>query len=111
MPVELPDARGGSNEVLKALRVRAVHAQELGFALVDIAAILGVCPETVSRWCSKYNQGGPEALPGDRTGRPVGATDGPPKERAELKGKLRRFMQQLSKLPGRIASYFKHKCI
>ena len=38
-------------------------------------------------------------------------TDGLPKDREELKGKLRRFMQMLSKLPERIASYFKHKCI
>jgi len=28
-----------------------------------------------------------------------------------LKGKLRRFMQKLSKLPERIASYFKHKLL
>jgi hypothetical protein len=38
-------------------------------------------------------------------------TDGLPKDRAELKGKLQRFMQKLAKLPGRIASYFKHKFI
>jgi hypothetical protein len=36
-------------------------------------------------------------------------TDGLPKDRQELKGKLRRFMQKLSKLPERIASYFQHK--
>jgi len=73
MPIELPDGRSESNEVLEALRMRAVHAQELGYALVDIAAILGVCPETVSRWCSKFEQGGTAALPNDRTGRPVGS--------------------------------------
>jgi hypothetical protein len=38
-------------------------------------------------------------------------TDGLPKDRAELQGKLRRFMQKLAKLPARVASYFKHKCI
>ena len=37
--------------------------------------------------------------------------DGLPKDRAELKGKLHRFMQRLSKLPQRVASYFKHKFI
>jgi hypothetical protein len=37
--------------------------------------------------------------------------EGLPKNREELKGKLHRFMQKLSKLPGRVASYFKHKCI
>jgi hypothetical protein len=34
-----------------------------------------------------------------------------PKDREELKGKLSRFMQKLSELPQRVASYFKHKCI
>ena len=38
-------------------------------------------------------------------------TDGLPKDRAELRGKLHRFMQKLGKLPARIASYFEHKCI
>ena len=38
-------------------------------------------------------------------------TDGLPKDREELQGKLDRFMQKLAELPTRIASYFKHKCI
>jgi transposase len=73
MGIEIPDGRCESNEVLEALRLRAVHARQQGYAVVDIAAILGVREETVSRWCSKYQQGGEEALPGDRTGRPVGS--------------------------------------
>jgi len=73
MAIELPDGRCESNDVLDALRVRAVHARELGYAVVDIAAILGVREETVSRWCSRYERGGEEALPGDRTGRPIGS--------------------------------------
>ncbi len=73
MPTELPDGRCESNDVLEALRLRAVHARELGYAIVDIAAILGVREETVSRWCAKYDRGGEPALPGDRTGRPVGS--------------------------------------
>src|SRR5829696_5457530 len=73
MAIELPDGRSESNDVLEALRLRAVHARQLGYAVVDIAAILGVCEETVSRWCSRYVQGGQEALPGDRTGRPIGS--------------------------------------
>lgn len=73
MAIELPDGRSESNEVLEALRVRAIHARELGYPVVDIAAILGVREETVSRWGVKYEQGGEEALPGDRTGRPVGS--------------------------------------
>lgn len=69
----MPDTRSESNDVLEALRWRAVRARELGYLVVDIAAILGVCEETVSRWCSKYEEGGPEALPGARTGRPLGS--------------------------------------
>src|SRR3954447_25655460 len=73
MAIELPDGRSESNDVLDALRLRAVQARELGYAVVDIAAILGVREETVSRWCSRYDHGGQEALPGDRTGRPIGS--------------------------------------
>jgi transposase len=73
MAIELPDGRSESNDVLEALRLRAVHARQLGYAVVDIAAILGVRQETVSRWCSQYDRGGQEALPGDRTGRPIGS--------------------------------------
>jgi transposase len=68
MAIDLSDTRSESNDVLEALRLRAVHARELGYSLVDIAAILGLREETVSRWCSKYEQGGAEALPGERTG-------------------------------------------
>src|ERR687893_3331893 len=73
MAIELPDGRRESNAVLAALRSRAVRARELGHAVIEIAAILGVRDETVSRWCSRYQRGGREALPGDRTGRPVGS--------------------------------------
>jgi transposase len=73
MAIELPDGRTESNEVLEALRLRAVAAREKGYPVVDIAAILGVREETVSRWSVKYERGGQEALPGDRTGRPAGS--------------------------------------
>jgi transposase len=73
MAIELPDGRSQSDEALEALRLRAVHARQLGYAVVDIAAILGVCEETVSRWTCRYEHGGLEALPGDRTGRPLGS--------------------------------------
>src|ERR1700674_4596875 len=73
MAVELPDGRSVSDEVLEALRLRALHARELGYAVVAIAAILGVREETVSRWCVQYEHGGEAAVPGDRTGRPVGS--------------------------------------
>jgi transposase len=72
MAIELPDGRSEPDAVLEALRQRAVHARELGYPVVTIAAILGVREETVSRWCVKYEKGGQEALPGERTGRPPG---------------------------------------
>jgi transposase len=73
MAIELPDGRSESNEVLEALRLRAAHARGLGYPVVDVAAIPGVRAETVSRWCSKDERGGEAALPGGRTGRPVGS--------------------------------------
>jgi transposase len=73
MALSLPDARQLSDEVLEALRLRAVRGCELGFTQTDIADLLGVSQETVSRWWTAYAAGGPAALPGDRTGRPVGS--------------------------------------
>jgi transposase len=73
MTIPLPDTRSLTDEVRAALRLRAVAAREAGFASDTIAAILGVRPESVSRWCRAYQRGGVEALPGDRTGRPVGS--------------------------------------
>lgn len=69
----LPDARELSDEVLEALRLRAVRGCELGFTEVDVADLLGVCRETVSRWWTAYAQGGDAALPHNRTGRPPGS--------------------------------------
>src|ERR1700745_3847357 len=73
MTLSLPDARQLSDEVLEALRLRAVRGCELGFTQSDVADLLGVSQETVSRWWTAYIAGGPAALPGDRTGRPVGS--------------------------------------
>jgi transposase len=72
MALSLPDARQLSDEVLEALRLRALRGCELGFSEADVAELLGVSRETVSRWWSAYVAGGLEAIPGDRTGRPVG---------------------------------------
>jgi transposase len=72
MALLLPDARELSDDVLEALRLRAVRGCELGFSEVDLAALLGVCRETVSRWWSAYTRAGLDALPQDRTGRPTG---------------------------------------
>jgi len=73
MAITLLDTRSLTDEVRQALRLRAVAAREAGFATDTIAAILGVRPESVSRWFAAYQRGGREALPGDRTGRPIGS--------------------------------------
>jgi transposase len=73
MAISLPDARQLSDEVLEALRLRALRGCELGFTEADIADLLGVSRETVSRWWTAYADGGSEAIPGARTGRPVGS--------------------------------------
>lgn len=73
MAIQLPDARLLSDEVLQALRLRALHACERGLSETDIADLLGVSRETVCRWWNAYCHGGLEALPGERPGRPPGA--------------------------------------
>jgi transposase len=73
MAVSLPDARQLSDEVLEALRLRALRGCELGFSESDVADLLGVARETVSRWWSAYRAAGPTALPHERSGRPVGS--------------------------------------
>jgi transposase len=73
MTLALPDARTLTEDVLEALRLRALHARQLGFSEHDIADILGVARVTVSRWCAAYARGGLAALPHERSGRPVGS--------------------------------------
>src|SRR5262245_41053174 len=73
MAIELPDARQLSDEVLEALRLRALRGLELGYTEAEVAELLGLSRESVSRWYSAYRQGGLAALPGERTGRPEGS--------------------------------------
>jgi transposase len=73
MVVSLPDARQLPDEVLDALRLRALRGRELGFTEADLAGVLGVTRETVSRWWCAYAEGGIDSLPHDRTGRPLGS--------------------------------------
>ena len=73
MAISLPDARELSDSVLEALRLRALRGRELGFSEEALADLLGVARETVSRWWSAYGQGGLDAIPHDRTGRPLGS--------------------------------------
>jgi transposase len=73
MAISLPDARVLSDEVLEALRLRAVHGCALGYSEAEIAELLGVARETVCRWCCAYETGGQDALPQERSGRPLGS--------------------------------------
>ncbi len=73
MAISLPDARQLPDQVLEALRLRALRGCEMGLAHADRAQLLGVCPETVSRWWTAYTAQGIDALPHERTGRPLGS--------------------------------------
>src|SRR6516165_626635 len=73
MAISLPDARTLSDVVLEALRLRALHGCQLGFTEIEVADLLGVCRETVCHWWSAYVDGGLDALPHDRNGRPLGS--------------------------------------
>ena len=73
MAIDLPDARQLSDPVLEALRLRALRGCELGFNETQLADLLGLCRETVCRWWSAYQMGGLEAIPQERTGRPLGS--------------------------------------
>jgi transposase len=73
MTISLPDARLLSDEVLRALRLRALRGCELGYTESEVADLLGVARETVCRWWSAYAQQGLDHLPHDRTGRPTGS--------------------------------------
>jgi transposase len=72
MPIQLPDARHLSDEALQVLRLRALRGIELGYSERDLADLLGVCHETISRWWTAYSAEGLDSLPGGRSGRPLG---------------------------------------
>ncbi len=73
MAITLPDARQVSDEVLRALRLRVLHALEWGYSETEVAALFGVARETVCRWWAAYCADGLSALPDRRTGRPLGS--------------------------------------
>jgi transposase len=73
MSISLPDARQLPDQVLQALRLRALRGIERGFSEAEVADLLGVAAETVSRWWTAYVTGGLAGIPGERTGRPVGS--------------------------------------
>src|SRR5437763_1234934 len=90
MAISLPDARELSDDVLEAVRLRALRGCELGFAEAEVADLLGVCRETVSRWWSAYAHRGLDALPHGRTGRPLGSGRFLSQEQADLIQRLLR---------------------
>src|ERR1700756_2019847 len=73
MASTLPDARQLSDETLQVLRLRALWGIEQGYRETEVAEILGVARETVSRWWVAYTSEGLEALPHERSGRPLGS--------------------------------------
>jgi transposase len=73
MAISLPDARKLSDEVLEALRLRALRGRELGFTEADLADLLGVSREAVCRWWRDFLDAGTAGLPGRRSGRPPGS--------------------------------------
>ena len=73
MSIELPDARQLSDDALQVLRLRALRGIELGYSEVELAQLLGVCHETISRWWTAYLTEGLDSLPGNRSGRPLGS--------------------------------------
>ena len=78
MSIQLPDGRQLSDEALQVLRLRALRGIELGYSELDLADLLGVCHETISRWWTAYTADGLPALPGNRSGRPANRRVPPP---------------------------------
>lgn len=70
--VSLPDARELPDVVPEALRLRALRGCELGWSEAEVAELWGGARETVCRWWTAYQRGGLEALPSERSGRPLG---------------------------------------
>jgi transposase len=73
MAIQLPDARHLSDDDLQLLRLRVLRGVELGYSELELAELFGVANETISRWWTAYQTDGLDALPGGRTGRPLGS--------------------------------------
>jgi hypothetical protein len=54
MCIQLPDARQLSDEALQVLRLRALRGIELSYSELELAELLGVCHETISRWWTAF---------------------------------------------------------
>ena len=73
MAIELSDARQLPDCILEAFRLRVLRAIEQGHTEVELADIFGLSRETVCRWWTAYQRDGIDAIPQDRTGRPLGS--------------------------------------
>ena len=93
MAIVLPDARELPDEVLEALRLRALRGCELGLSEVQVAEVLGVARETVCRWWGAYAKRGVQALPQRRSGRPLGSGRALADAQAEVVQRLLRTHQ------------------
>src|SRR6478672_11708075 len=62
MSIPLPDARQLSDEVLQALRLRALRGCELGSTETEVAELLGLSRETISRWWTASAKDGQAAF-------------------------------------------------
>lgn len=90
MAITLPDARELSDDVLEALRLRALRGCELGLTELQVARILGLARETVCRWWSAFADHGLPGLPQRRSGRPLGSGRAPCEDQAEHPQRLLR---------------------
>jgi transposase len=93
MAILLPDARELSDDVLEALRLRALRGCELGLTEAQVADLLGVARETVCRWWSAFADHGLPALPQRRSGRPPGSGRALTEDQAEHLQRLLRTHQ------------------
>src|SRR3954451_1072478 len=100
MSIQLPDARQLSDEALQVLRLRALRGIELGYTELDLADLLGVCHETISRWWTAYRADGLEALPSGHPGRPLGSGRALSEEQARhLRGRIAYYAPEQVGIP------------
>ena len=97
MKIEKNDARKIDKSTLQYLRDRAIDLRKNGKSNKETAFILGVAPETTSRWYSKYKRDGKKALKVQKTGRPksVGKTLSDEQERQIIRQLVDTNPQQL----------------
>ena len=110
MSIQLPDARQLSDEALEVLRLRALRGIELGYSEVQLADLLGVCHETISRWWTAYLPShAPERNPVEYLNDDLkGAVNeaGLPESRGAWYAHLMTFMDHLLSVPKHVVSYF-----